>query len=442
MNILAMASRLCRHPGLRRDDGFQKRLSLSLLLFFLATTISAKVRVETSLEPREATVGDVLTLQVKTVLEGAGSCGLDVGKRVGPFEVLHFSTGHHRRNGNLVEQDFQLNLTLFDVGVSTLPALTVHCQENGQRTDVKTPEIPVTIKSVLTPQSKDIHGLKGRLKKVPNWPVIGALAGVLLLVGGLVWWFRFRPGKGGIRPPGPPPVAPHVRALEDLRRLEEEMESPAKVFFSRLTDILRMYLEGAFRLPATDRTTAEIFGGVEVSFPSAWINGLGLRTVLEDGDLAKFAKLEPTVGRTFERISSGYGILFWRQNRRRGRRGGNPPLKKAGNPTALPKRHDLFPSADSLVIDSCSALGPLRFSLGVCGPGKGLLFVALPAGAGIGPETFGPGHSVRVTAFGGQSPHYCVGAAAKGARTAGSYLARHGHRVGVGSFRQHAQFGF
>ena len=304
MNILAKASRLCRHPGEGRDDGFQKRLSLSLLLFFLATPVFAKVRVETSLEPREGTVGDVLTLRVKTVLEGAGSCGLDVGKTVGPFEVLHYSTGTDRRNGNLVEQEFQLSLTLFDVGVSTLPALTVQCQENGQRVDVKTPEIPVTIKSVLTPQSKDIHGLKGRLKKVPNWPVIGALLGGLLLIGGILWWVRFRPAKGGLRPSGPPPVAPHVRALEDLRRLEEEMESPAKVFFSRLTDILRSYLEGAFRLPATDRTTAEISAELK-SIPISMDQRLGLRTVLEDGDLAKFAKLEPTLEerlKDFERV--------------------------------------------------------------------------------------------------------------------------------------------
>ena len=306
-----------------------------LAFVLMAGPLLAKVRVETSLEPRSATVGDVLTLQVKTVLEGAGSCGLDVGKTVGPFEVLHFSTGTDRRNGNVVERDFQLSLTLFDVGVSTLPALTVHCQENGQRTDIKTPEIPVTIKSVLTPQSKDIHGLKGRLKKVPNWPVIGALAGVLLLIGGLVWWFRFRPRKGGIRPPGPPPVAPHVRALEDLRRLEEEMESPAKVFFSRLTDILRSYLEGAFRLPATDRTTAEIAAEVK-SIPISMDQRLGLRTVLEDGDLAKFAKLEPTLEerlKDFERVRDF--VLATKPEE--GATGGEPPAEKSGKSAHAPK---------------------------------------------------------------------------------------------------------
>lgn len=277
-------------------------LCFGLLIF--AAPAFAKVRVETSLEPREATVGDVLTLQIKTAMEGANKCQIDPGKTVGPFEVLQFSTAPDRPNGNLMERDFQLSLALFDVGVSTLPALTVRYRENGQWSEVKTPEIPVTIKSVLTPQSKDIHGLKGRLKKVPHWPVIGALVGALAFIGGLVWWVRFRPAKRGLRPVGPPPVAPHVRALEDLRRLEEEMESPAKIFFSRLTDILRAYLEGAFRLPATDRTTAEISAELK-SLPISMDQRLGLRTVLEDGDLAKFAKLEPTVEerlKDFERV--------------------------------------------------------------------------------------------------------------------------------------------
>ena len=264
----------------------------------------ATVRVETSLEPRTGTVGDVLTLQVKSVSEAPGNCRMDVGTRVGPFEVLSFSTAPDRREGTSIERDFRLTLTLFDVGVSTLPALTVHCQDRGQATDVKTPEIPVTIKSVLTPQSKDIHGIKGTLKKIPNWPVIGALLGVLLLVGGIVWWVRFRPGQRGFRPVGPPPVPPHVRALEDLRRLEEELEAPAKVFFSRLTDILRAYLEGAFQIPATDRTTAEISAELK-SLTISMDHRLGLRTVLEDGDLAKFAKLEPTTEerlKDFERV--------------------------------------------------------------------------------------------------------------------------------------------
>jgi hypothetical protein len=277
---------------------------VALGFILMAITANATVRVETSLDPREGKVGDVLTLQVKTVLEGAGQCGLDVGKSVGPFDVLHFSTGADRRNGDLIERDFLVSLTLFDVGVSTLPALTVRCQENGKRTEVKTPEIPVTIKSVLTPESKDIHGLKGRLKKVPNWPMIGALGAVVLLIGAGVWWVRFRPAKRGRRPVGPPPVPPHLRALEELRRLEEELEGPAKLFYSRLTDILRAYLEGAFRWPATDRTTAEIAMELK-SLPISMDQRLGLRTVLEDGDLAKFAKLEPTSEerlKDFERV--------------------------------------------------------------------------------------------------------------------------------------------
>ncbi|MBK8575418.1 MAG: hypothetical protein IPN90_07010 [Elusimicrobia bacterium] len=277
-----------------RPSPFGKGVGLGLAIWFLTSGAFAKVRVETSLEPREGTVGDLLVLQLKTVAEAPGNCRVDVGGTVGAFEVVQFSTAAEQRNGSLVERDFTITLALFDVGVSTLPALTVRCQEQAQTVEVKTPEIPVTIKSVLTPESKDIRGLKGYLKKVPNWPVILSLLAFLLVIGGIVVWVKFGKGKGGRRPPpGPPPVAPHVRALEDLRRLEEELTAPAKVFYSQLTDILRAYLEGAFDAPAMDRTTAEIF--VELKSLSITIDQrLGLRAVLEDGDLAKFAKLEPT----------------------------------------------------------------------------------------------------------------------------------------------------
>jgi hypothetical protein len=269
-----------------------KRLIAGLFVC-LSVSAFAKVRVETSLEPREATVGDPLVLQLKTVAQEPGNCRVDVGATVGAFDVVQFSTGADQRNGTSVERDFTITLALFDVGVSTLPALTVRCQENGQTAEVKTPEIQVTIKSVLTPESKDIRGLKGALKKVPNWPVILTLLAVVLILGLVFLWVKFRPGKAGRRPPGPPPVAPHVRALEDLRRLEEELTVPAKLFYSQLTNILRAYLEGAFEIPAMDRTTAEIF--VQLKSLSITLDQrVGLRTVLEDGDLAKFAKLEPT----------------------------------------------------------------------------------------------------------------------------------------------------
>ncbi|MBL8024206.1 MAG: hypothetical protein JNK54_08015 [Elusimicrobia bacterium] len=270
-----------------------KYLSLLLPFFFVASTALAKVRLETTLEPREATVGDLLVLQIKTVADTPGACRLDLEKTAGPFEVVSISSGPDRLSGDQVERDFQVTLTLFDVGVSTLPALTVTCTEQKKTSEVKTPEIPVTVKSVLTAESKDIHGLKGRLRKVWNRPVVIGLLILLVVLAVLVWWVRFRPGRPGAKPPGPPPVPPHVRALEDLRRLEEELTAPAKVFYSRLTDILRAYLEGAFQAPAMDRTTAEIAAELKLISIST-DQRMGLRTVLEDGDLAKFAKLEPT----------------------------------------------------------------------------------------------------------------------------------------------------
>jgi hypothetical protein len=267
-------------------------VAFGYLLIQLAVSAGATVRLGTSLEPREATVGDPLVLHIKAACEPPGECGVDVGSAVGPFEVVQVSTGASQAVGSLVEREFKITLALFDVGVSTLPSLTVNCLEKGRAVSAKTPEIPVTIKSVLTAESKDIRGLKGRLKKVMNRPVVFALAAVLALVAGVIAWFKFRPGKKG-RTPLPPPVAPHVRALEELRALEEELTVPAKMFYSRLTDILRAYLEGAFNAPALDRTTAEIFAELK-ALSITTDQRLGLRTVLEDGDLAKFAKLEPT----------------------------------------------------------------------------------------------------------------------------------------------------
>jgi pyridoxal biosynthesis lyase PdxS len=65
------------------------------------------------------------------------------------------------------------------------------------------------------------------------------------------------------------------------------------VFYSVISEAIRRYLRAAYSIPATEATTAEIMEAVKSSTLSdSAIDGL--RKVLEEADLAKFAKYEPT----------------------------------------------------------------------------------------------------------------------------------------------------
>lgn len=126
----------------------------------------------------------------------------------------------------------------------------------------------------------------------PPWwrrPWVWGLAGAGILLLGLAGWLWRRRSR---RPP-PPPPPPWELARVALRALEARPELPAEAFFQELTDIVRRYLEAAFGLPATERTTPEFLSALgrgEGPLDAAQQGALG--HFLTQADTIRFARLE------------------------------------------------------------------------------------------------------------------------------------------------------
>lgn len=251
-----------------------------------------RLRLETTVDPSTATVGDRLVLTVRAVAEGDVQISSpSVRGSLGIFEVAAAESDASEEAPSRVRV-FRYTLVPFEVGVATIPALSVPYRAGAGPVKYQpTPEIFVQVRSVLPPDAKDIHGLKGRLPRVPNewfWGTLAA-AGVL---GALIYFLRIRRRPGAVFPPAPPPRPAHVLALEALEALEKNIVGPAKPYYSRLTEIWRAYLEARFGLPALDRTTGEIAQSLK-NLPVTAEQKRRIRELLEVSDLAKFAKTEP-----------------------------------------------------------------------------------------------------------------------------------------------------
>lgn len=134
----------------------------------------------------------------------------------------------------------------------------------------------------------DIRDIKG-LVPLPGWPwwVWTLLGAAVLAVAGLTWWLSRR------KPAAPPPprrvvLAPADVALQALARLREE-QPPVELFYTRLADIVRHYIEGQFGLRAPERTTEEFLA--EATLPAPQMGLLG--AFLREADLVKFARVRP-----------------------------------------------------------------------------------------------------------------------------------------------------
>ena len=121
-------------------------------------------------------------------------------------------------------------------------------------------------------------------------------AGVLLVIGLIIWWLMRRGQKQSEAPIPPPVIRPaHEIALEQLSLLRHEelwQKGEIKSYQSRLTDIIREYIERRYNVLALESTTFEIIAFLKDKNISTELK-TKLREMLEVADLVKFAKAKP-----------------------------------------------------------------------------------------------------------------------------------------------------
>jgi hypothetical protein len=207
-----------------------------------------------------------------------------------------------------------LTVTAYQPGPVTLPALPALLRSpDGALSTVISDSLALEVESVLAAvpgaaDSADIRPLK-RPVELPGGHRLAllllALAAGLGLADFLVYRRRRRRAPAAAAPVALDTRPPDVIALEALERLRREglAAHRVKAHYSRLTDILRPYLERRFGFPAVDLTTAEILEavaarldgprGAAVPPPAPSPERDELRRLLEESDLVKFARFAP-----------------------------------------------------------------------------------------------------------------------------------------------------
>jgi hypothetical protein len=120
-----------------------------------------------------------------------------------------------------------------------------------------------------------------------SWVVL-AIVLLLLVLNGWVLYRRRRQESA---------VPPSQWALRELQRIHlpaDSTERALEEFYTRLSDVLRRYLELRYRLPAPEQTTAEFLEAMRRSLLLQPEQQAVLRNFLEQCDLVKFARAQPS----------------------------------------------------------------------------------------------------------------------------------------------------
>jgi len=134
---------------------------------------------------------------------------------------------------------------------------------------------------------EDIHDIKGLVPLPHNWWWLLVLVAVLALA---YWLWKRRQSTDPISTP--PPPTPYELAIRALQQLREE-NPPVQEFYTRLSDIVRHYLEGRFHLHAPEQTTEEFLYEVSENNVLTQKHTDLLGAFLQESDLVKFARHHP-----------------------------------------------------------------------------------------------------------------------------------------------------
>ncbi len=193
-------------------------------------------------------------------------------------------------------------ITSFDSGHYVIPPFKFTVEgDTGNFSETEALLLSVYAPAVDTTQA--IKEIKGPLDVPFSFkellPYIGWGLLAIIVIGVLIGlYFRYKkqnkPGEEIIKIPSRPA---HETALEALDELEKEkvwqsQENGVKLYHSRISDIVRIYIEDRYKIPAMELTTDEILNNFKRTSMDAELKEK-LRQLLQLSDLVKFAKAQP-----------------------------------------------------------------------------------------------------------------------------------------------------
>lgn len=204
-------------------------------------------------------------------------------------------------NTDFIQLRQSIVVTGFDSGVYTIPAFQFQYKNQNDTTNylAETNPLAITINTVAVDTTKAIKDIKGPINVPYTFadfiPYIIGLLLLGLLIWGIIYFIRKSRQKTVIPEKYIPKRPAHEIALEELVALREEklwQQGNIKEYYTRLTDIVRTYIERRFKINALEFTTDELMNSIAMKKLDA-DNFSKLQYVLELADMVKFAKASP-----------------------------------------------------------------------------------------------------------------------------------------------------
>ncbi|MBS3770316.1 MAG: hypothetical protein V5A47_06020 [Bacteroidales bacterium] len=292
---------------------------LFLLLMPWGIVNAQSFQAEATLDTNKILIGDQIHLNLNIIQpEGARVSFPDIEKQVAPaIEILESSQRDTvNLDGNSIGVRQQFLVTSFDTGQVDLPSLRFPYTYDGRQGSVETSPVAMSVQAVRVDTTQNIFDIKppfgAPVTFMEALPYIAGILGLILL-GWLVYyiikkWRRREPLIASRKPAEPA----HVYARRELDKLKEEklwQKDKVKLYYSRLSEILRTYLWMRYGIKTLERTTGEILDSLQKSDFSDENLYNRLEDTLRLSDLVKFAKMVPNPSENEQCLDFAYEFV-------------------------------------------------------------------------------------------------------------------------------------
>ena len=272
-----------------------------LILFVLPTLHAQEVKVVTS--TKNIKIGEQIEYKISVQAPADAAVVFPEGQTFGALEMVKTNPTDTLKEAGKFRLEKAYYLTQFDEGKYTIPQQKIQISHKDFYTDsllVEVHNVAVdTLKQPLYDAKPIAEVTSPSSFRLWLWIVLGLV--VLLFSATALYFFIFRKKKLSAEEERKK-LPPFERAIQDLKDLQNSkylIESQHKAYYTRLTDIVKEYLEDEVHILAKESTTDELLAKVtalqqtgKLHLSEETINNL--KRVLQNADLVKFAKSKPS----------------------------------------------------------------------------------------------------------------------------------------------------
>ena len=271
-----------------------------LILFVFPTLHAQEVKVATS--TKNIKIGEQIEYKISVQAPADATVLFPEGQTFGALEMVKTNPTDTLKESGKFRLEKAYYLTQFDEGKYTIPQQKIQISHKDFYTDsllVEVHNVAVdTLKQPLYDAKPIAEVTSPSSSHLWLW-IVGIVA--LLLTTAALYFFVFRKKKLSAEEERKK-LPPFERAIQDLKDLQNSkylIESQHKAYYTRLTDIIKEYLEDEVHILAKESTTDELLAKIndlqqngKLHLSAETISNL--KRVLQNADLVKFAKSKPS----------------------------------------------------------------------------------------------------------------------------------------------------